>query len=177
MSKRILFALAVVVLAGAGIFFRASSTHSARAAADKIVRDDAAGSDVTAEISTLKDFVKIHMGASVSFTLKSAFDRASAAATAAAAASNSNSQIYAAAQQACAGKSDSITQARCNQQYLAQHLANVPAPVNVPAPLLADYRYTLAAPFWTPDPAGALLLGALVALGFAVPIGLRKSRR
>ena len=176
MTKRILFAFAAAALLAAGIFFRASSTHSARDAADKIVRADTAGGTVAADLAALKDYVKIHMGASVSFTLKSAYDRAQAA-TIAASKSNSNSQIYADAQKACSGKSDSIVLARCNQQYLAQHLASAPAPVVVPAPVLSDYQYNLVAPFWTPDLAGAFLLGALVAFGFAFPVGRKRSRR
>jgi len=176
MSKRILFAIAAILLAGAGIFFRASSMHTARDSADKIVQSDAASGSVSADIASLKDFVKAHMGASVSFTLKAAYDRAQAAATAASA-TNSNSQIYADAQKACSGKNDSITLARCNQQYLAQHLASAPAPVVVPVPLLSYYQYKLASPVWTPDLAGALLLGAIVSLGFALPLGRKKSRR
>jgi hypothetical protein len=42
---------------------------------------------------------------------------------------------------------------------------------------LADFQYKLTAPFWTPDLAGALLLGALVAFGLALPINSKKSRR
>ncbi len=177
MSKRILFVFAAIVLAGAGIFFRASSTHSARAAADKIVQADTSGTSTASSLAELKNFVKLHMGASVNFTLKTSYDRAVTAATAAAVSASSNTQIYADAQKACSGKSDSITQAKCNQQYLAQHLTNTPAPSPVPAPVLADYQYKLVAPFWTPDLAGALFLGALGSLGFAALMGRNKGRR
>jgi hypothetical protein len=175
MSKRILFVFAAILLAGAGIFFRASSMRTARDSAAKIVASDTASGNVSADIASLKNFVKSHMGTTVSFTLKSGYDRALAAAKAASA-SNSNSQIYADAQKACSGKNDSITLARCNEQYLAQHLANAPAPVVVPAPLLSHYQHKLVAPLWTPDLAGALYLGALVSLVFALPIGRKKPK-
>jgi len=169
MSKRILFVMASIALFGGGIFFRAANTHSARIQADKIVQEDTASSSTAVDIGLLKDFVKVHMGSSVSFTLKTSYDKAAAAATAAANASGGSSQVYADAQKACSGKSDSITQAKCNQQYLATHITAAPPPVAVPAPVLADYQYKLSAPLWTPDLAGALLLGGLVSLGFALP--------
>lgn len=178
MSKRYLFLIAAIVLAGAGIYFRASSAHSARQQADQIIVADTAGAgDVSTRIASLKAFTGNHLGSSVSFTLQSSFDRATAAATAAAAATNSNSQIYAAAQKACAGKSDSITQARCNAAYLAQHLTNIPTPAPVPAPKLSDYQYSFKAPFWTPDLAGALLLGAGAAALYSFMVGRRKAGR
>lgn len=178
MSKRILFAFAAVILAATGIFFRAASTHSARLAADDIVRLDTAGTDTATALASLKGFVAAHMGASVSFTLQGSYDRAQARAQAAAAVTTPSSQIYADAQKACAGKSDSITQARCNEAYLAAHLmAAAPTPVPVPAPQLADYKYTLHAPWWTPDLAGALLLGAVAAAAYGPITRKRKGHR
>ena len=179
MSKRILFVFAAVILAGAGIFFRASSTHTARVQADQIVKNDSAGTDTASGIATLKAFVASHMGASVSFTLKASYDRAIAAARPPAPPANTTSQVYVDAQRACSGKSDSITQARCNQNYLAQHLSAVPAatPAPVPAPKLADYQYGLVAPLWTPDLAGALLLGAVASVGVGLVMGLHRGRR
>jgi hypothetical protein len=177
MSKRILFALATVLLAIAGIFFRASSTHTARLQADEIVKSDTAGADTTAAITSLKGFVAAHMGGSVGFTLKASYDRAQAAAQAAAAATTSNSQIYADAQKACSGKSDSITQARCNQAYIAAHLSTAPTPAPVPAPQLATYQYALHAPWWTPDLSGALLLGAAAAAGLGLITRKQKGQR
>jgi hypothetical protein len=167
MSKRILFILAAVVLAGAGIYYRAASTHTARLQADAIVAADAAGADINKDLAILRDFVSSHLGASVSFTLQASYDRMLAKSQPAAPAPvSSNSQIYTEAQRACAGKSDSITQARCNEAYLQAHLNSstpTPTPVPGPVPKLADYQYNLKAPLWTPDLAGALLLGAAAA--------------
>lgn len=177
MSKRILFVVAGILLAAAGIYFRAASTHEARAQADRIVAADATGADTSASITTLKDYVKLHMGASVKFTLQSSYDRANAKAKAAAAATSDNSKIYAAAQAACAGKSDSITQAKCNSAYLAAHLSNLPTPAPVPAPVLASYQYSLRAPIWTPDLAGALMLGAAAAIALGIIFGRPKKGR
>jgi hypothetical protein len=169
MSKRIFFFAAAVILAGAGIFFRASNSHTARIQADQIVAADKAGTDTAAALASLQAFVKTHMGSSVKITLQYSYDRAQAAAKAAAAAAPSgNSQIYADAQRACGGKSDSITQARCVTAYVTQRLTNAPVPTPVPAPKLTDYQYNLKAPLWTPDLAGALLLGAAAAAGFGL---------
>lgn len=175
MSKRILFVFAAVILAAAGIFFRASSAHSARLQVDSIVKSDAAGTDTAAAIASLKSFAALHMGASVSFTLQSSYDRALAASKAAAPAPTNSSQIYADAQRACAGKSDSITQARCNEAYISAHLTPAtPAPAPVAAPQLADYKYAFNSPLWTPDLAGALFLGAAFAALAAFLIRQRK---
>jgi hypothetical protein len=168
MSKRILFIIGAVILAAGGIFFRASNSHSARVQADRIVSADAAGTDTTADIASLKSFVATHMGASTSFTLKSSYDRAGSAAVAAASAAKPSNQIYVDAQKACAGKSDSVTQARCNQNYLAQHLTAAPTPAPVPAPKLADFQYSYKAPLWTPDLAGSLMLGASASVAFGL---------
>ncbi len=177
MSKRILFFVAAIVLIAAGLFFRASSSHTARNQVTELTKADLAAPTSPTLLANLKTFVASHMGASVSFTLQGSYDRATAAAQAAAVAANATSQIYADAQKACAGKSDSVTQARCNQTYLSAHLTNTPAPAVVPAPKLADYKYNLKAPFWTPDLAGALMLGAVVALGFSLFAGRRRGHR
>lgn len=168
MSKRILFIVAGIVLAAAGIYVRATNAHEARIQADKIVAADTAGADTAPAIASLKDYAALHMGASVKFTLQGSYNRAKAAAEASAASASANSKIYAAAQAACAGKSDSITQAKCNQAYIAAHLSTAPTPAPVPAPALAAYQQSVKAPFWTPDLAGALFLGAALAvvLGF-----------
>jgi hypothetical protein len=167
MTKRLLFIAVAIILAAAGFYARSRNAQTAHTQANQLVRQDASGTDTTAALAALKDYVASHMGASADFTLAAAYARATAAAQAAAAASAANSQISAQAQAHCAGKSDSITQARCNQAYLAQHLSNVPPPAPVAAPKAADYHYTLRAPVWTPDLAGALLLGSVIALAIA----------
>ncbi|HEX3082533.1 MAG TPA: hypothetical protein VHQ86_04730 [Candidatus Saccharimonadia bacterium] len=174
MSKRIWFVVVAVLLAVAGFGIRTASGRSAHSQATKIVSADTAGTDTKAAIADLKTFAQNHMGASVSFTLQGSYDRANAAAQAAAAASTSTSQVYADAQKACASKSDSLVQAHCNQAYLAAHLPAATAPATVLAPKLSDYQYKIKAPLWSPDLAGALLLGAVVALGFGLVAGRRR---
>lgn len=180
-QKRLLFFLAGVVLAGLGLFFEAKDSHDAHTRANAIVQaDQVAGCDmVTAcgngSIQDLQTFVKTHMGTSVSVTLNGSYTRAQSTSQAASAAQASNANVYAAAQAACNGKTDSLVQARCNEAYLQAHLpASTPAPV--PAPKLSDYQFNLKAPFWTPDLAGALLLGSLIAFVLLL-FSLLKPRR
>jgi predicted membrane protein len=166
-QKRLLFFLAGVVLAGLGLASQAKDSHSAHSQAVAIVAADQIGTNVQPSSSTaiagLQDFVKTHMGSSVSFSLTGSYNRALAASQTAAAAQTSNSNVYAAAQAACSGKTDSLTQARCNQAYLQQHLQSQPT-TPVAEPKMADYQYSLKSPSWTPDLAGALILGSLLAM-------------
>jgi hypothetical protein len=106
------------------------------------------------------------MYSSVTVTLNGSYTRAQAAAAASAAAANTSAQIYAAAQKACSGKSDSIVQAQCNAQYLSTHLANLPSstPVSVPQP--SEFQYKFVSPLWTADLAGVLLLAGLLVGGW-----------
>jgi Flp pilus assembly protein TadG len=168
MSKRILFVVAAVLLAVAGWYFRSVNAKSAHDQASHIIAQDQAGAATDAAQASLTAYVKSHMGSSVTYTLNGSYTRAEATAKAAATATTGNSQIYADAQKACSGKSDSITQAKCNQDYLAKHLVNVPAPSPVAPPKPADYQRNLQAPIWTPDITGALWLGAAAALVFAL---------
>jgi hypothetical protein len=164
MKKRLLFVVAAVALAIAGSYYRTQNAKSAQAQADQIVAQDVNGADVAASLADLKDFVGSHMGASVNLTLDGSFKRAQAVAQAAANASAINSQVYADAQRICGGKSDSITQARCNQTYVSQHLAQVPVAPPAPEPKLADYQRDFKSPVWAPDLAGALFAGAFVTM-------------
>ncbi len=176
MRKRLPFLVIALVLAGAGYFLKSRDAATASTSAARIVALDVAGSDITSQTADLKTFVSSHMGATVSYQLNGALARANAAATAAAAASTAKSQIYADAQRLCSGKSDSITQAKCNQAYISSHLASIPAPVVVPAPKLSDYQHKLVSPAWTPDLAGALFVGAMAAGIFAL-LGMAGGKR
>ena len=175
MKTRLLLLLGIILLI-AGFAVRLGNTHQATKLANAVVATDNAGTDPTSQLATLKSYVHAHMGAHAKFTLQAGYERAVASAKTAAAAQATNSQIYAAAQAACGGKTDSITQAKCNEQYLSQHLVNLPAQAPVSAPILSAYQYDLSAPFWTADTAGWLWAAALVALlaGF---IGLIKRKR
>ena len=178
MSKRFLIVLALLLLLGASYVFHKNALESAHRA-DAIVRSDTTGVDNTAAIRDLKDYVELHMGSSVTFKLSASFARAQAKAQDDAKAADVNSRIYAQAQVACGGKSDSITQARCNQEYLAKHLVNVPPAVAVAQPKLADFTYHFASPVWTPDLAGALAAGAAAAIIMLLPslLGRKRARR
>jgi hypothetical protein len=175
MMKRIFFILAAVALGFAGLYFRSVNAKESASLEAQIINQDLTGADPTAAIANLTSYVKLHMGTSVDFTLTGAYDRALAAAKASVAPDNS-SQVYADAQRACAGKSDSITQARCNTSYIQAHLSTTPAPSPLPEPVLSSYQHKLVAPFWTPDLPGALLLGALIALLFALGVLFRRRR-
>ena len=164
MSKRMLFVLAAVVLAVLGLFNASQNGKTARAKAATIVQNDQTGATDQLANADLENFVKSHVGATVTYTLTGSYNRAQAAAQAAAAAQTASNNVYAQAQQACSGKTDSITQARCNAQYLANHQPPSPAPSPVPTPKLADYKHTLRSPIWTADLAGAVFLGALLSL-------------
>lgn len=180
-QKRLLFFLAGVILAGLGLASEAGDSHFAHTQADAIVTADQAATaevsqtTISSRITGLKDFVRTHMGTSISFTLTGSYNRALAASQAAAAAQSSNANVYADAQRACMGKTDSLTQARCNEAYLQSHLQSQPS-AQPTAPKMSDYQYNLKAPLWSPDLAGALLLGALIAF-ILLLISLFKRRR
>jgi hypothetical protein len=174
MSKRILFILAAVILAAAGLYYRSASARSARSQAEAIVAADAAGTDTAPGLASLKTYVASHMGASVKVTLQGSYDRAVAASQAASPAP-SNSQVYLDAQKACANSGNSVAQARCNEAYISSRLIPMtPTPTPVPAPVLANFQHDLKSPLWTPDLTGALLLGAAAAALAAVLLRKRK---
>ncbi|HEY2003526.1 MAG TPA: hypothetical protein VGH44_00225 [Candidatus Saccharimonadia bacterium] len=172
MTKRMLFVLAAIVLGVLGLYNLSENNKTSHALADEIVQIDSSSSpDVNSVVADLKDFVKTHMGASVTYTLTGSYNRALAASQAA---QDPNTKLYADAQQACMGKTDSLTQARCNEAYIQQHMTGVPAFSPVPTPKQSDYQVKLHSPLWTPDLAGALLLGAVVALVTALLLGWRR---
>jgi hypothetical protein len=163
-----MFVLAAALLVIIGLWVRNQNATSARNQVTDIIRLDTRGDDVSPNIDSLKTYVQSHMGASAQFTLDGAYQRAGDAAKASAAASSGTGNVYVDAQKACAGHTDSITQAKCNQAYIQAHLSSLPSPTPVAQPKLSDYQYKFTAPIWTPDLAGALFLGGLAALGFGL---------
>ena len=123
---------------------------------------DAQGKATTAQQQQLKQFIESHTGLSAQLFLQSSFERAEEAAKAAANPSSSG-QLYAQAQAACGGKSDSVTQARCVQQYIAARGPANPNPQPVVAPSRADYTFEAKSPMIVADTVGLLLI-AMVAL-------------
>lgn len=163
MSK-ILLAVAALLLTAGGFYARHMNAQTAAKQVAALVAADTAGTDTKAGAATLKDYVSTHMGASVDVNLTAGYQRA-VAASQAAPPPPPNAALYAEAQKACAGRTDSITQARCVQAFVAPRLVAEPAATPVPlAPKVTDYSYRLAAPWWAPDVAGALFLGAVLAL-------------
>src|SRR6266567_2530439 len=159
MSKRFLLPFAFILVIGVV----ALSYHD-QTKVDQKVKDiqtaDASGKPTTAAIIALKSYAAGHMGTGAKFTLTGQYNRDVAAARAVAQIQAENSQIYAQAQQACAGHANSIAQAECNAAYLQKHLVLVPASAPLTAPKLADYSYNFRAPVWTPSMAGASWVGA-----------------
>ncbi len=179
MSKRSLFIVAALLLAAAGLYTQYQDAASARSQAQAITTLDETGVSTTAQVESLKAYVSEHMGTSVTIQLTGSYDRAQSAAAsstkAAQAAQSANSQVYADAQKSCMSKADSITQAKCNAAYLQAHLSTAPTPSPAPQPKLSEYQFPLTAPFWSPDIAGALMVGALAA--FVVALFLAPKRR
>jgi ABC-type phosphate/phosphonate transport system substrate-binding protein len=168
MSKRISFVLVAAILAAIGFYFRAQNSNTAHKDVAQIQSIDKAGGQSGTERTDLKNFVQSHLGASVKFTLTASYNRALAQAQAATAAqATASSTLYAAAQRACSGHTDSITQANCNTAYIQAHQTAVNlAPI--PTPKVTSYQYAFSSPFWAPDLAGAFFLGAAVALVFSL---------
>jgi hypothetical protein len=175
--KQYVFVIVGLALAVAGLYVRAQNARPAHQQADAIVAADAAGNDTAAQRDRLADYVQLHAGASVTYTLTGSYNRALEAHKAAiAAASSANSQIYLDAQRACAGKTSSVTQAKCNHDYVASRLQAIPpAPTNPPQQAAYTYKHT--SPLWTPDLAGALLLGGSLALGVGVAMLVPRKRK
>lgn len=175
MSKRSVFVIIAIILAVFGLYLQSRDAASAHSQSQAITAADQAGQDTTGQVARLKTFVATHMGTSVQIQLLGSYQRAQAVATessrAAQSAQAGNAAIYAAAQAACSGKTDSITQAKCNTAYLQSHLTTAAIPSILPQPSLATYQSSLTSPFWTADGAGALMLGAICALivAFVVP--------
>lgn len=177
MSKWILAALALILIGG-GIYMSSQNAAEARRKAAAITAADVAGQDTAPGLAGLKNFAAAHMGSGVTVTLTGSLQRAEAAAQqAAAAAQAANSEVYVAAQQACGGRRDSVTQAKCVQDYVSARLVAVPAPTPVPPPKASDYQRRINAPLWTPDLAGALLAGGSASLILATSSFIKRKRR
>ncbi len=165
MSKRLLFFVAILAAIGA-IWLTHHDQDKVNQQVKIIQAADAATQSTVSTIQSLKNYIAGHMGTSAKFTLTGQYNRDVAAAQAAALVQAQNSQIYAAAQRLCSGKADSIVQAKCNAAYLQAHLVPIPASAPLTAPNLTHYSYNFQSPFWTPSMAGALWVGALVALAY-----------
>jgi hypothetical protein len=175
MSRKILLILAIL-LATASVFAIRSNQRQARLQATAIMASDLSGEVVTTQLAQLKAYSQSHLSSSSAVTLTGSYTRAQAAATAAAAAADTSAAVYAAAQKACSGQSDSIVQARCNAQYLSTHLSSIPATTPVPIPQPTAYQYHFTSPFWTPDLAGVLTIATILVGGLWIFISFGRRR-
>lgn len=162
MKKRYLLILAVLAFLF-GVIQLARNSNNAIALKNQVLARDAAGQNATTELEDLNKFVKSHMNASITFTRESAYHQAVANANPKPAVSG---EVYAKAQAACAGRSDSVTQARCVTDYLAR---NAPTTQAQPAalPNVEDYTVSLVSPRYTTDLAGLSFMVSTIAVALA----------
>jgi hypothetical protein len=173
MTKQIL-AIVGLLLLGSGIGLAVANQKGAQTRAAAIVAQDNQGQDTGEAVSALKSYAATHINGGATVTLTAAFQRTQAQAKVQAEAASASAKLYSAAQQACSGHTDSITQARCVQDYVSKRLVAAPAPSQVPAPKVSDFTFAYQSPLWTPDAAGACLLGGIAAL---MMVGLMSIRR
>lgn len=168
MRARYFFLVALLVAVFGGLQILSHQRH-VKSAVAVIESKDQTSQDVTSDLASLKSYVGGHMGTSTELQLKASYDRAAAAAGAAANPA-SNGAVYAAAQSACSGKTDSVTQSKCVQNYVATHSQPSSNPQAAVMPSLAAYTKSYKSPGWTADSAGLAFLVAagLVAAGVAV---------
>jgi hypothetical protein len=176
MKARYFILLAIFLAAGAIVMTRVYERQVQRQIT-AITTADAASLDTTALLQALSQYVTAHMGTSATVTLQASYERAVTAAQTAAAGGVAQGQVYAQAQAACAGRNDSIVQAKCVAAYVASHATPASQPQVAATPVLATYQHSYSAPVWTPDVAGGLWLGALAALIAAAAIWLRQRLR
>jgi hypothetical protein len=164
--------IATVVVGLVGIFLLGNNAKRANLIKSQILAKDEAGEDVEQDIERLARFSARHMNSSVELYLETGYKRATSEAYAAAQ-PDVNGQVYAEAQSACAGRSDSITQAECVRSYASARLT--PAEQKpIVLPDRSRYEFAFKSPIWTPDLAGILLaLSAVGLLGIGWMIGIR----
>jgi dihydroxyacetone kinase DhaKLM complex PTS-EIIA-like component DhaM len=153
MKPRYLILLAILALIFGLAQLNMNTRHALRLR-DQIINKDQAAQPVAQDIATLTDYVHSHMRTDVKFELAGSYQRAVTAAQPAV-----NGAVYAQAQSACSGRSDSVTQARCVTDFVSRRL---PATPPAPPPDRAKYTYDIHSPAWTPNAAGSAFLLALV---------------
>jgi hypothetical protein len=164
MKTRLLLVATAIIFLIIGLILRSSYQRTTNTMAAQVQAQDNLATDPAASIAALKTYVQQHGGTHAEFTLLAGYQRAVTAAQTAAAAQATNSQIYAAAQMACGGKTDSITQAKCNAQFLSQHLVSVPTTAPVDPPQKSSFIYSFVGPVMTSDLSGLSFLASLMLL-------------
>lgn len=166
MKARYLLAMALVLIVASATQMIAHQRHAHQLQVAVLAADEA-GQDTAPPLATAQAYVHKHMGTNLNLLLQASYNRAASAAQAAANPPSSG-EVYAAAQAACAGKADSVVQARCVQSYVASHATAAPNPQAVAMPNKTDYTKKLSSPVWTPDGVGLTTLLALLSLGGGV---------
>ena len=177
MKARLLLPLSIG-LAFIGVLVVAEYRNQAVEQSNSIEAKDRASIDVTKDIEQLKLYSSEHMATSVKIYLGGSYDRA-VAATKATSDPATSARIYAEAQASCASLKDSISQSKCISDYLAKNAAPAPNPKPAEMPVQSKYVIVTSSPTWSPDLAGAFLLGAAVAgaLGLIKLLVPQKRRR
>jgi len=142
--------------------------------AKTIKTKDASALDVSAESTILQAYVDKHMGSTQKLVFEGSYKRAMDSYQATSS-PQSNGKVYAEAQAACAGRTDSITQARCVQAYVASHSTPSSNPQPMAKPKKSDYTKVYKAPGWTGDSTGIALLVALVSVVMTISLLFKKS--
>ncbi len=162
--KRFALILLTLILISGAFLARAHNHSEAVAKARAIVAADQVGQPTEQLLSSLKNYVALHTGSSIILNMGGSYGRAVAAAEVSAKAQVGTGQLYAEGQQKCAGKANSIVQAKCVQDYVSTRLKALAIPVAVAPPNPKDYIIIFKSPFFTFDTATLFLALALLVI-------------
>ncbi len=174
--KPVIFISSAIVLGAFALGTQAHNHGEAVQRASVVVAADRAGSSTAAALKQLRNYVGAHTGSTVTLSLSGSYTRAQTAAEEYARSQGGTGQLYAEGQQKCAGKADSVVQARCVQTYVSQHLAAISTPVAVTPPNPKDYSLTINAPAFAFDLATGLF-GLATALAIAAAFYLVRRKQ
>jgi hypothetical protein len=174
--KPIIFLSSAILLSAFALGTQAHNHSEAVQRASVVVAADRAGSSTGEALKSLKKYVGGHTGSSVTLTLSGSYTRAQTAAEEYARSQGGTGQLYAEGQQKCAGKADSVVQARCVQSYVSQHLATIATPVAVAPPNPKDYIITIKSPAFASDFATLLFAGSTGLFVIAVYAFIRRKK-
>lgn len=173
---RILTILGILFLFGSAFSVRAQNHNTAVLRASTVVAADRAGEPIAPLLESLKKYVRTHTGSSVVLSLPGSYSRALSAAQASGQ-PTATGALYAEAQAACAGKADSVRQAKCVQEFVSARLVTTPEQPTVLPPNPEDYVIRLKAPAIAPDLATLLWFVAFASALTALGLFLRNKRR
>ena len=130
-----------------------------------IVTKDNSALDTTGDQQVLKNYVANHMGTSTEVFMEGSYNRAAEAAKGVP--GQPSGEVYARAQQACSSRTDSVTQAKCVQNYVSTNAAPASNPQPAVMPTREAHTLKFKAPGWTADSAGLAFLIAVSSLVLA----------